>query len=37
MIKRYGLSISPCMVSLCMYTGLVLPKCDPENIVDEFE
>jgi hypothetical protein len=36
-INRYGLSVSPCMVPLCMWTGLVLPKCDPKNIVDEFE
>jgi hypothetical protein len=37
MIKTYGLSMSPCMVPLCMWTGLVLPKCDPKNIVDELE
>jgi hypothetical protein len=37
MMKRYGLSVSPCMVPLCMWTGLVLPKCDPKNIVDELE
>jgi hypothetical protein len=37
MIKRYGLSVSPCMVPLCMCTGFVLPKCVPVNIVDEFE
>jgi hypothetical protein len=37
MIKRYGLSVSPCMVLLCMWIGLVLPKCDPKNIVDELE
>jgi hypothetical protein len=37
MIKMYGLSISPCMVPLCMCTGFVLPKCVPVNIVDEFE
>ena len=37
MIKRYGLSVSPCMVPLCMWIGLVLPKCDPKNVVDEME
>jgi hypothetical protein len=37
MIKRYGLSVSPCMVPLCMWTSLVLPKCDPKNIVNELE
>jgi hypothetical protein len=37
MMKRYGLNVSPCMVPLCMWTGLVLPKCDPKNIVDELE
>jgi hypothetical protein len=37
MIKRYGLSMSPCMVPLCIWTGLVLPKCDLKNIVDELE
>jgi hypothetical protein len=26
MIKRYGLSVSPCMIPHCMWTGLVLPK-----------
>jgi hypothetical protein len=36
-MKRYGLSVSPCMVPLCMCTGLVLPKYDPKNIVDELE
>jgi hypothetical protein len=35
MMKRYGLSVSPCIVPLCMCTGLVLRKCDPKNIVDE--
>jgi hypothetical protein len=29
--------VSPCMVPLCMCTSLVLPKCDPKNIVDELE
>jgi hypothetical protein len=37
MIKRYGLSVSLCMVSLCMCTGFVLLKSVPVNIVDEFE
>jgi hypothetical protein len=37
LINRYGLSVSPCMVPLCMCTGLVLPKCGPKNIVDELE
>jgi hypothetical protein len=37
MMKRYGLSVSPCMVPLYMWTGLVFPKWDPENIVDELE
>jgi hypothetical protein len=36
-IKRYGLSVSPCMVLLCMCTSFVLPKCVPKNLVDEFE
>ena len=37
MMKRYGLSVSPCMVPLCICTSLVFPKWDPENIVDELE
>jgi hypothetical protein len=37
MIKRYGLSVSPCMVPHCMWTGLVLPKYEPKNIVVELE
>jgi hypothetical protein len=37
MMKRYGLSVSPCIVPLCMYTGLVSSKYDPKNIVDELE
>jgi hypothetical protein len=37
MIKRYGLSVSPYMVLLCMCTGFVLPKYVLVNIVDEFE
>jgi hypothetical protein len=36
-MKRYGLSMSLCMVPLCMCIGLVLPKYDPKNIVDELE
>ena len=36
-MKRYGLSLSPCMVPCCMWTSLVFPKWDPENIVDELE
>ena len=37
MIKRYGLSVSPRMVLHCMWTNLVLPKYEPENIVVELE
>ena len=37
MMKRYGLNVSPCMVPLCMWIGLVFSKWDPENIVDELE
>jgi hypothetical protein len=37
MMKRYGLSVSPCMVPLCMCIGFVLPKCVPKNLVDELE
>ena len=37
MIKRYGLSVSHCMVPLCIWTGLVLLMCEPTNIVDELE
>ena len=33
--KRYGLSVSPCMVPLCMGIGFVLPKCSPVNMVLE--
>jgi hypothetical protein len=29
--------MSPCMVPLCICTGLVFPKYEPKNIVDEFE
>ena len=35
--KRYRLSVSPCIVPLCIGMGLVLPKCSPVNIVLEFE
>jgi hypothetical protein len=37
MIKRYGLSVSPCIVPLCMCTSFFLPKCVPKNFVDELE
>ena len=37
MINRYELSVSPCMVPLCMWIGLVLSKYDPKNIVDELK
>jgi hypothetical protein len=30
MIKRYGLSVSPCMVPLCICTGFVIPKYVPK-------
>ena len=33
--KRYGLSVSPCMVPLCMGIGFVLPKYYPKKIVLE--
>ena len=35
--KRYGLSVSPCIVPLCMGMGFVLPKCSPVNMVLELE
>ena len=35
--KRYGLSVSPCIVSLCIGIGFVFPKCSPVNMVLEFE
>ena len=28
-MNRYGLSVSPCMVPLCMGIGCVLPKYSP--------
>ena len=31
--KRYGLSVSPCIVPLCIGMGFVLPKCSPVNMV----
>jgi hypothetical protein len=35
--KRYGLSVSPCIVPLCIGTSFVFPKCSPVNMVLEFE
>ena len=35
--KRYGPSVSPCIVPLCIGMGFVLPKCSPMNMVLEFE
>ena len=35
--KRYGLSISPYIVSLCIGISFVFPKCSPVNMVLEFE
>ena len=35
--KRYGLSVSSCIVSLCIDIGFVFPKCSPMNMVLEFE
>jgi hypothetical protein len=35
--KRYGLSVSPCIVPLCIGIGFVFPKCSPVNMVLEFE
>ena len=35
--KRYGLSVSPCIVPLCIGMGFVFPKCSPVNMVLEFE
>ena len=32
-INRYGLSVSPCMVLLCMGICFVLPKCYPVNMM----
>ena len=36
-IKRYGLSVSPCMVALCIGIGCVLPKYSPTNVVVDCE
>ena len=35
--KRYGLSVSLCMVPLYIGIGIVFPKCSPVNIVLECE
>ena len=35
--KKYGLSVSPCIVLLCIDIGFVFPKCSPVNMVLEFE
>ena len=35
--KRYGLSVSPCIVLLCIDIGFIFPKCSPVNMVLEFE
>ena len=35
--KRYGLSVSPYIMSRCIWMGFVLPKCLPVNIVLELE
>ena len=35
--KRYGLSVSPCIVPLCIGIGFVCPKCSPVKMVLEFE
>ena len=35
--NRYGLSVLPCIVPICMGMGFVFPKCSPVNIVLEFE
>ena len=34
--KRYGLSVSPCIMPLCMGIDFVFPKCSPVNMVLEF-
>ena len=33
MIKKYGLTVSHCMVLLCIRIGRVLPKCSLVNVV----
>ena len=35
--KMYGLSVSPCIVPLCIGIGFVFPKCSPVNMVLELE
>ena len=35
--KRYRLSVSPCIVPLCIGIGFVFPKCSPINMVLELE
>ena len=35
--NRYGLSVSPCIVPLCIGIGFVFPKCSPVNMVLECE
>ena len=35
--KKYGLSVSPCIVPRCIGMGFVLPKCSPVNMVLELE
>ena len=35
--KRYRLSVSLCIVPLCIGIGFVFPKCSPVNMVLEFE
>ena len=35
--KRYGLSVSPYIVSLCIGMSFVLPKCSHVNMIWEFE
>lgn len=36
-IKRYGLNVLPCIVSLYMGIGCLLPKCSPMNVVVDYE
>ena len=31
-IKKYGLSVSPCIIPLCMRIGYVLSKYSPTNV-----
>ena len=37
MKKRYGLSVSSCIVPLCIGIGFVFSKCSPENMVLKYE